>query len=108
MSLNDLPDICLWKIFENIDEAKDLIRLSKVCSRWSDLIKPRFNRVKYLHLMDDAVDYIDANSLWINPKTNWNYYNLFKLFPNIKIIDSSAFDYHSSFDLPEIVKIIHK
>ncbi|XP_053204412.1 uncharacterized protein LOC128388960 isoform X2 [Panonychus citri] len=105
MSFNDLPDICLWKIFENIDEAKDLIRLSKVCSRWSDLIRPRFNRVKYLHLLaSDAVDYIDPNSLWINADTKWNYYNLFKLFPNIKIIDSSAFDYHGSFDLPEIVK----
>ncbi|XP_053200728.1 uncharacterized protein LOC128385825 [Panonychus citri] len=106
MSLNDLPDNCLWKIFENIDEAKDLIRLSKVCSRWSGLIRPRFNRVKYLHLMDDddAVDYIDAKSLWINSDTNWNYCNLFKLFPNLKIIYSAAFDYHSALNLSEIVK----
>ncbi|XP_053204455.1 uncharacterized protein LOC128388988 isoform X2 [Panonychus citri] len=103
MSFNDLPDICLWKIFENVHEAKDLIRWSQVCSRWSDLIRPRFKRVKYLRLIDNAVDYIDANSLWINPKTNWNY-NLFKLFPNIKIINSAAFDYHGSFNLPEIVK----
>ncbi|XP_053200714.1 uncharacterized protein LOC128385816 [Panonychus citri] len=87
MSLNDLPDICLWKIFGNFHEAKDLIRLSKVCSRWSDLITPRFRRVKYLQMMDvdsNEVDYINANSLWINPNTNWNDYNLFEWFPNIK------------------------
>ncbi|XP_053204428.1 uncharacterized protein LOC128388972 isoform X2 [Panonychus citri] len=106
MSLSDLPDICLLKIFENVHEAKELIQLSKVCSRWSDLITPRFKRVKYLHLMDasDAVDYIDVNSLWINPDTKWNYDNLFELFSNIKIIDTAAFDYHGSYNLPEIVK----
>ncbi|XP_053204561.1 uncharacterized protein LOC128389077 [Panonychus citri] len=94
MSFNDLPDNCLWKIFENVHEAKDLIRWSQVCSRWSDLIKLRFNRVKYLQMMDffsnsskDKVDYIDGNSLWINHNTNWDDYNLFELFPNLKIID---------------------
>ncbi|XP_053204440.1 uncharacterized protein LOC128388979 isoform X2 [Panonychus citri] len=52
----------------------------------------------------NKVDYIDANSLWMNEYTNWNDYNLFKLFPNLKIIDTVAFDYHASFNLPEIVK----
>ncbi|XP_053204410.1 uncharacterized protein LOC128388959 isoform X2 [Panonychus citri] len=113
MSLNDLPDICLWKIFENVHEAKELIRLSKVCSRWSDLITPRFNRVKYLQMIyitkpckygEKKVDYIDANSLWMNEYTNWNDYNLFQLFPNLKIIDASALLGSSSYNSPEIVK----
>ncbi|XP_053200727.1 uncharacterized protein LOC128385824 [Panonychus citri] len=40
----------------------------------------------------------------MNEDTKWNYYNLFQLFPNIKIIDTVVFDYHGSFNLPEIVK----
>ncbi|XP_053204438.1 uncharacterized protein LOC128388977 [Panonychus citri] len=106
MSLNDLPDNCLWKILENVHGVKELIQLSKVCSRWSDLITLRFNRVKYLHLLniDDAVDYIDANSLWINPNTNWNVFNLFRLFPNIKVIDMGPFLGIASFNTSEIVK----
>ncbi|XP_053204441.1 uncharacterized protein LOC128388980 [Panonychus citri] len=93
MSFNDLPDNCLWKIFENVHGVKDLVQLSKVCSRWSDLITLKFNRVKYLRLMtiSDAVDYIDANSLWLNHATNWNDYNLIKLFPNLKIIEVSSY-----------------
>ncbi|XP_053204437.1 uncharacterized protein LOC128388976 [Panonychus citri] len=105
MSLNDLPDYCLWKIFENIDEAKDLIRLSKVCSRWSDLIQDsRFNRVKYLQIMYGKVDYIDVNYLRINFNTNWNDYNLVELFPNLKIIDGVFFVNHPSHNLLKIFK----
>ncbi|XP_053214387.1 uncharacterized protein LOC128397666 [Panonychus citri] len=109
MSLNDLPDICLWKIFKNVNEAEDLIRLSKVCSRWSDLITLRFRRVKYLQKMEIysrevKADYIDTNSLWINRNTNWSYYNLLQFFPNFKIIDTATYSYNSSLNLPEIVK----
>ncbi|XP_053214381.1 uncharacterized protein LOC128397660 [Panonychus citri] len=109
MSLNDLPDNCIWKIFENVNGAKDLIQLSKVCSRWADLITLRFNRVKYLQMMDvnsieGKVDYIDANSLWINHHTNWNDYNLFALFPNLKIIDTEALSRSASPNLAKIVK----
>ncbi|XP_053200725.1 uncharacterized protein LOC128385821 isoform X2 [Panonychus citri] len=66
MSFTDLPDNCLWKIFENVNGVIDLIQFSKV---------------------ENKVDYIDENSLWINHNTNWNDYNLFELFPNLKIID---------------------
>ncbi|XP_053200726.1 uncharacterized protein LOC128385823 [Panonychus citri] len=102
MSFTDLPDNCLWKIFENVNGTIDLIQFSKVCSRWSDLIRLRFNRVKYC--IENKVDYIDENSLWINHNTNWNDYNLFELFPNIKIIDTATYGYNSSLNLPEIVK----
>ncbi|XP_053204435.1 uncharacterized protein LOC128388974 isoform X2 [Panonychus citri] len=106
MSLNDLPDNCLWKILENVHGVKELIQLSKVCSRWSDLITLRFNRVQYLQTMDtdteDKVDYIDANSLWINYHTNCNDdWNLIEFFPNLKIIDTAL---DEAFNLPEIVK----
>ncbi|XP_053204565.1 uncharacterized protein LOC128389080 [Panonychus citri] len=108
MSLNDLPDICLWKIFENVNAVEDLIRLSKVCSRWSDLITLRFRRVKYLQKVEiysrEVKDYIDANSLWINHNTNWNDYNLLQFFPNFRIIDTATYSYNSSLNLPEIVK----
>ncbi|XP_053204426.1 uncharacterized protein LOC128388971 [Panonychus citri] len=107
MSLNDLPDNCLWKILENVDGVKELIQLSKVCSRWSDLITLRFNRVKYLQTMDtdsteDKVDYIDANCLWINHDKNCNDdWNLIEFFPNLKIIDTAL---DEAFNLPKIVK----
>ncbi|XP_053204465.1 uncharacterized protein LOC128388995 isoform X3 [Panonychus citri] len=93
MSFNDLPDNCLWKIFENVHEAKDLIGLSKVCSRWSDLITPRLNQVKYLRLINDQNDYIDKDSLCINYRTDWKDYNLMESFPNLKIIEISLPDH---------------
>ncbi|XP_053204471.1 uncharacterized protein LOC128388997 isoform X2 [Panonychus citri] len=92
MSFNNLPDNCLWKIFGNVHEAKDLIRLSKVCSRWSDLITPRFNRVKYLCLINGQNDYIDKDSLCINHRTDWKDYNLMESFPNLKIIEVASPD----------------
>ncbi|XP_053204429.1 uncharacterized protein LOC128388973 isoform X1 [Panonychus citri] len=91
MSLNDLPDNCLLKILRNVHEAKDLIRLSKVCSRWSDLITPRFKRVKYLRFVAGKVDYIDGDSLRINHDTDWKDYNLIEFFPNLKIIEVSSY-----------------
>ncbi|XP_053204560.1 uncharacterized protein LOC128389076 [Panonychus citri] len=93
MSFNNLPDNCLWKIFGNVHEAKDLIRLSKVCSRWSDLITPRFNQVKYLRLINGQNDYIDKDSLCINHRTDWKDYNLMESFPNLKIIEISSPDH---------------
>ncbi|XP_053204469.1 uncharacterized protein LOC128388996 [Panonychus citri] len=93
MSFNNLPDNCLWKIFGNVHEAKDLIRLSKVCSRWSDLITPRLNQVKYLHLVDGQNDYIDKYTLYISSGTDWKDYNLMESFPNLKIIEVSSPDH---------------
>ncbi|XP_053204462.1 uncharacterized protein LOC128388994 [Panonychus citri] len=92
MSFNDLPVNCLWKIFGNVHEVEDLIRLSKVCSRWSDLITLRFNRVKYLRLINGQNDYIDKYTLWIN-RTDWKDYNLMESFPNLKIIEISSPDH---------------
>ncbi|XP_053204564.1 uncharacterized protein LOC128389079 [Panonychus citri] len=92
MSLNDLPDNCLSKILENVREVEELIQLSEVCSRWSDLIMPRFNQVKYLQMMsDEQVDYIDKSRLWINYDTTISDYNLMNFFPNLKIIEVSPF-----------------
>ncbi|XP_053214372.1 uncharacterized protein LOC128397654 isoform X2 [Panonychus citri] len=128
MSINKLPNECLYMILDYFNGFEELIQLSKVCSRWSDLITLRFNQVKYLQMMSgrkvkvdygryslfmpedtymimyDEVDYINANSLWINPNTNWNDYNLFELFPNIKIINTASLRPYESYNLPEIVK----
>ncbi|XP_053204422.1 uncharacterized protein LOC128388967 [Panonychus citri] len=128
MSINKLPNECLYMILDHFNGFEELIQLSKVCSRWSDLITLRFNQVKYLQMMSgkksefeygryrssipedaymityDEVDYINANSLWINPNTNWNDYNLFELFPNIKIINTASLRPYESYNLLEIVK----
>ncbi|XP_053201260.1 uncharacterized protein LOC128386277 [Panonychus citri] len=105
MSLNDLPDNCLWKIFENIHGVKQLICLSRVCSRWSDLITPRFKRVKYLQVMTNKKrDYIDKNISWMNFKTDWRGYNLMEKFPNLKIIEVSTYNHYRFGDLPRILK----
>ncbi|XP_053204308.1 uncharacterized protein LOC128388874 [Panonychus citri] len=105
MSLNDLPDNCLWKILENFHGVKQLIRLSKVCSRWSDLIAPKFNRVKYLQVMKYGKrDYIDKNIFWMNYETNWRRYNLMELFPNLKIIEVSSYNFYLFGNLSKILK----
>ncbi|XP_053201390.1 uncharacterized protein LOC128386383 [Panonychus citri] len=107
MSFNDLPDNCLWKILENFHRVKQLIRLSKVCSRWSDLIAPKFNRVKYLQVMKyKKRDYIDKNIFWMNYYETklWKNYNLMELFPNLKIIEVSSYNFYLVADLPKMLK----
>ncbi|XP_053201263.1 uncharacterized protein LOC128386280 [Panonychus citri] len=105
MSLNDLPDNCLWKILENFHGIKQLIRLYKVCSRWSDLIAPKLNQVKYLQVMKyKKRDYVDKNISWMKYETDWRNYNLIELFPNLKIIEVLSYSHFRVVDLPRILK----
>ncbi|XP_053201253.1 uncharacterized protein LOC128386272 [Panonychus citri] len=84
MLLNDLPDVCLWMIFANIYELEELIQLSKVCSKWANLISERFKRVKYL------VNYIgdlDVATICMNyPIETLKHHNLRELLPNLRIV----------------------
>ncbi|XP_053201382.1 uncharacterized protein LOC128386377 [Panonychus citri] len=86
MLLNDLPDECLWLIFDNFFELEELIQLSKVCSKWSNLIDIRLKKVKYL-LNKETVSHSDYSKVWMeNPETIESY-NLRRLLPNLRILD---------------------
>ncbi|XP_053201380.1 uncharacterized protein LOC128386375 isoform X2 [Panonychus citri] len=87
MSFDKLPENCLWKIFDNFDELEELIQLSKVCSKWSNLISIRFSKVKYL-LHSDVVHF-DYSKIWIEKELTFKY-NLRKLLPNLRILNVSC------------------
>ncbi|XP_053204563.1 uncharacterized protein LOC128389078 [Panonychus citri] len=83
MSINKLPNECLYMILDYFNGFEDLIRLSKGI---------------------DKVDYIDANNLWISAYTNWNDDNLFQLFPNLKVMDTTFLFRDEAFNFSEILK----
>ncbi|XP_053201236.1 uncharacterized protein LOC128386256 [Panonychus citri] len=86
MLLNDLPDDCLWLIFDNFSGLEDLIRLSQVCSKWSNLVSIRFKRVKYL-VTSEPIDHINNSKIWTrDPIDTLKHHNLRELLPNLRIV----------------------
>ncbi|XP_053201385.1 uncharacterized protein LOC128386379 isoform X1 [Panonychus citri] len=86
MLLNDLPDDCLWLIFDCFFDLEELIKLSQVCSKWSNLISIRFKRVKYL-ITKKPEDNIDYSKIWMtDPVNTLKHHNLRELLPNLRIV----------------------
>ncbi|XP_053201232.1 uncharacterized protein LOC128386251 [Panonychus citri] len=86
MLLNDLPDDCLWLIFDNFFRLEELIELSKVCSKWSNLIDIRLKKVKYL-LIEWKVTHLDYSKVWMEDPETFEVYNLRELLPNLRALD---------------------
>ncbi|XP_053201233.1 uncharacterized protein LOC128386252 [Panonychus citri] len=86
MLLNDLIDDCLWLIFDNFFELEELIQLSKVCSKWSNLIDLRFKKVKYL-LNRVTIKHLDHSKVWMEDPETIEVYDLRELLPNLRAID---------------------
>ncbi|XP_053204408.1 uncharacterized protein LOC128388958 isoform X2 [Panonychus citri] len=90
MSINKLPNECLYMILDHFNGFEELIRLSKVSPRWFLVVSLKLSKVKYLQLMDRykrAQDYIEHNKLWKNTTETLKSHNLSDLFPNLKIVE---------------------
>ncbi|XP_053201228.1 uncharacterized protein LOC128386248 [Panonychus citri] len=85
MSLNDLPENCLWLIFGNSCSLEELIQLAQVCSKWSNLISMRLEKVKYL-VRVRPLDHFDYTKIWVKKPTTVARYNLRELLPNLRIL----------------------
>ncbi|XP_053201234.1 uncharacterized protein LOC128386253 [Panonychus citri] len=86
MLLNDLPDDCLWLIFDKFFKLEELIQLSKVCSKWSNLISIRLKKVKYLVNWFDVHKH-DYSKIWMENPNTLSDYNLQELLPNLRIVN---------------------
>ncbi|XP_053204333.1 uncharacterized protein LOC128388892 [Panonychus citri] len=85
MLFNKLPDDCLLMIFDYFDSLEELIQLSKVCSRWADLISLRLSKVEYLLSGGNRSD-DPSKTLMINDDFPMNNnLNLTEYIPNFKI-----------------------
>ncbi|XP_053214384.1 uncharacterized protein LOC128397664 [Panonychus citri] len=90
MSINKLPNECLYMILDHFNGFEELIRLSKVSPKWFLVVSLKLSKVKYLQLMDRykrAQDYIEHNKLWKNTTETLKSHNLNDLFPNLKIVE---------------------
>ncbi|XP_053201265.1 uncharacterized protein LOC128388975 [Panonychus citri] len=90
MSINNLPNECLFMIFDHFNGFDELIRLSKVSPRWFLVVLLKFSKVKYLQLMDKRQrdgDYIENDKLWKNTRETLKSHNLRDLFPNLRIME---------------------
>ncbi|XP_053204433.1 uncharacterized protein LOC128388973 isoform X4 [Panonychus citri] len=90
MSINKLPNECLYMILDHFNGFEELIRLSKVSPRWLLVVLLKFSKVKYLQLIgrySSDLDYIDNGKLWKNTTETLKSHNLTDLFPNLKIVE---------------------
>ncbi|XP_053201252.1 uncharacterized protein LOC128386271 [Panonychus citri] len=90
MSINKLPNECLYMILDHFNGFEELIRLSKVSPRWLLVVLLKFSKVKYLQLIGryrSDLDYIDNDKLWKNTTETLKSHNLRDLFPNLKIVE---------------------
>ncbi|XP_053201262.1 uncharacterized protein LOC128386279 [Panonychus citri] len=107
MLLNDLPDDCLWLIFDNFFKLEELIQLSEVCSKWSNLIDLRFKKVKYLFNKSRLVPHLDYSKVWMEQLKTIRRYNLRELLPNLRIFDISYHYYGQTYKMHYFEKVIN-
>ncbi|XP_053204580.1 uncharacterized protein LOC128389089 [Panonychus citri] len=108
MSINKLPNECLYMILDHFNGFEELIRLSKVSPRWFSVVLMKFSKVKYLQLIGNRQrdsDYIENDKLWKNTRETLKSHNLKDLFPNLKIMEvpESVFLCLESYDFRRLI-----
>ncbi|XP_053201396.1 LOW QUALITY PROTEIN: uncharacterized protein LOC128386390 [Panonychus citri] len=104
MSFNDLPNECLCMILDKIFELEELIKLSKVCSKWSSLISLRYRKIKYL-LIKSNDDRFDLTKILMNDQTIKDH-NLRELLPNLRILSIPAVLFGDELEFEDVKKLV--
>ncbi|XP_053204307.1 uncharacterized protein LOC128388873 isoform X3 [Panonychus citri] len=105
MSFNDLPNECLCMILDKIFELEELIKLSKVCSKWSSLISLRYRKIKYL-LIKSNDDRFDLTKILMNDPKTIKDHNLRELLPNLRILSIPAVLFGDELEFEDVKKLV--